>query len=162
MQLTAVYTGTEFRVHEARCPDIRDLGWPDIREEVHLSAAGKAEAVERVWAGSLAAPSSIRDAARRTQLTKFASCCLSELEFPPATESGFDEGTPYFEVYPGSGPDAFSTKKHPTFISQSMAEHNARRYSRDGRDYAVEHVDSDGKRSKVAEFRNGRKVLQPR
>ena len=160
MQLTAVYTGTEFRVHKARCPDIRDLGWPDIREKVHLSAAGKAEAVERVWAGSLAAPGSIRDLARRTQLTKFQSCCIGDLEFPPATESGFDDGAPYFQVYPCSGPDAYSTKRHPIFAAQSAAEHNARKYSRDGRTYVVEHVDADGGRSKVAEFRNSRKVRQ--
>jgi hypothetical protein len=38
-----------------------------------------------------------------------------------------------------------------------MAEHNARRSSRDGRAYVVERVGADGKRSKVAVFRDGRK-----
>jgi hypothetical protein len=80
-------------------------------------------------------------------------------EAPPVNpESGFDEGTPYYLVYPCSGPDAYSAKKHPTFIQQSMAEHNARKYSRNGRTYVVEHVDAQGKRLKVAEFRNGRKT----
>jgi YD repeat-containing protein len=79
---------------------------------------------------------------------------------PVDPESGFDKGTPYFVVYPCSGADVYGTKRHPTFIQQPTAEHNARKYSRDGRAYVIEHVDSDGGRSKVAEFRNGRKVRQ--
>jgi hypothetical protein len=71
----------------------------------------------------------------------------------------YAEGTPYFEVY-ASSPGEYDTKRYPTFIQQSGAEHNAREYSRDGRAYVVEHVGADGKRSKVAVFRNGRKVRQ--
>jgi hypothetical protein len=72
--------------------------------------------------------------------------------------SGFAPGQPYYEIYPVSGPQAYSTKRNPTCVNQGTAEHNAREYSRDGRAYVVELVDADGKRSKVAEFRNGRKV----
>jgi len=75
--------------------------------------------------------------------------------------SPYPPGTPYFEVYPATpGTEGYSTKDYPTAVSQGTAEHNARRYSRDGRSYVVEHVDAEGKRSKVAEFRNGRKVQQ--
>jgi hypothetical protein len=71
----------------------------------------------------------------------------------------YDPGTSYFEIYSASpAADGYSTKNYPACISQSMAEHNARRYSRDGRAYVVEHVAVDGKRSKVSEFRGGRKV----
>jgi len=77
------------------------------------------------------------------------------------TDSGFASGQPYFEIYAASGPDAFSSsKRNPTCASQGTADHNAREYSRDGRSYVIEHIDADGKRSKVSEFRNGRKVRQ--
>ena len=88
---------------------------------------------------------------------------VDDTPVPPVNpESGFDVGVPYFLAYPCSGSRAYSTKKRPSFASESMAFHNARKYSRDGRTYAVEHVSSDGKRSKIAEFRDGRKVRQPR
>jgi len=76
------------------------------------------------------------------------------------TDSGFASGQPYFEIYAASGPDAFSSKRSPTCASQGTAEHNAREYSRDGRSYVIEHIDADGNRSEVSEFRNGRKVRQ--
>ena len=76
------------------------------------------------------------------------------------TDSGFAPGQPYFEIYAASGPDALSTKRNPTCANQGTAEHNAREYSCDGRSYVVEHIDSAGKRSKVSEFRTGRKVRQ--
>lgn len=72
--------------------------------------------------------------------------------------SGFAEGQPYYEIYPASGPDAFSTKRNPTCAALGTAEHNAREYSRDGRAYVVEHIDAEARRSKVSEFRGGRKV----
>jgi hypothetical protein len=59
-------------------------------------------------------------------------------------------------THPASGPVASSAKRNPTCINQGTAEHNAREYSRDGRAYVIEHVGTDGKRTKVAEFRNGR------
>jgi hypothetical protein len=58
-------------------------------------------------------------------------------------------GQPYYEIYPASGPVAFSAKRNPTCINQGTAEHNAREYSRDGRAYVIEHVGTDGKRTKV-------------
>jgi hypothetical protein len=68
-------------------------------------------------------------------------------------------GQPYYEIYPASGPVAFSAKRNPTCINQGTAEHTAREYSRDGRACVIEHAGADGKRTKVAEFRNGRPAV---
>jgi hypothetical protein len=70
------------------------------------------------------------------------------------------EGSPVcWEIYPASRRDAWRTV--PACYSIGMAEHNARKYSRDGRAYVIERVEPSGdgeRRTRVAEFRGGRKV----
>jgi hypothetical protein len=70
------------------------------------------------------------------------------------------EGSPVcWEIYPASGRDAW--RSAPACYSIGMAEHNARKYSRDGRSWVIGHVEpaEDGvTRTRVAEFRGGRKV----
>lgn len=77
MQLTALNTGTEFRVHEAHCPVARHADYPDIREKVHLSAVDRDEAVQRIWAGSLAEPHPRPSDAEAAERTVFLPCCRS-------------------------------------------------------------------------------------
>jgi hypothetical protein len=95
-----------------------------------------------------------------TKHTHRCSNCQAEQTIELAADygSGIAPGQPYFEICPASGPEAYGTKRNPTCVTQATFEHNARKYSRDGRAYVVELVDAEGKRSKVAQFRNGRKV----
>jgi hypothetical protein len=95
-----------------------------------------------------------------TKHTHRCSNCQAEQTIELAADygSGIAPGQPYFEICPASGPEAYGTKRNPTCVTQATFEHNACKYSRDGCAYVVELVDAEGKRSKVAQFRNGRKV----
>lgn len=153
MQIMAVYTGSEFRVHKSKCPDVVDLQYPEVHEFLILTGTSREQVTQRLRDDSLAAP---RRNPRRSEIPVTFSHCCAALE-PQLSGSGFAPGQPYHEIYAAS-PGDFGTKRNPTCASQGVAEHNAREYSRDGRAYVVEHIDAAGKRSKVSEFRNGRKV----
>ena len=84
MQITAVYTGYEFRVHKAHCPDIPLIGEPDVHERLHLTGMSREQVVRRVWADALSTPKRPQEFSTYAKLTKFLPCCgeLPEAETP--------------------------------------------------------------------------------